>query len=263
MALNIDLYNSRVLITGANSGIGLGIATVLAQAGCDVAGCGLESADTEGAREFLSRVQAQNRRAFYQSVDLADSTATRAFVEWAAARLDGIDFVISNAGANFNVGAIATTEETWRANMELNLAAHWRVVQTAKPHLDKAQHPVVLIVASTQSFRTIANAFPYNVAKAGLLGMVQSVALEWGPHVRAVGIAPGFIDTPMNIEWFGRYPDPSAKRAQVEGIHPLRRIGTPQDIGNLCAFLCSPLASFITGTTIVIDGGRSASLQDL
>lgn len=263
MTLEIDLSGARALVTGVSSGIGLGIASQLAQAGCDIAGCGLDATDSRSARDFCARVQAHGRRAFYQAVDLTDATATRTFVEWGARELGGIDFVISNAGANFNLGAIATSEETWRANMELNLAAHWRIAQTAKPFLDAAPNPVVLVVASTQSFRTIANSFPYNVAKAGLVGMVQSLALEWGPHARAVGIAPGFIDTPMNIEWFGRFPDPAAKRAQIEKIHPLQRIGTPEDIGALCAFLCSPQASFITGTTIVIDGGRSASLQDV
>ena len=67
----------------------------------------------------------------------------------------------------------------------------------------------------------------------------------------------------MNVEWFNRFPDPAAKRAQIEGIHPLKRIGSPADVGALCAFLCSPLAAYISGTTILIDGGRSALLQDV
>jgi NAD(P)-dependent dehydrogenase (short-subunit alcohol dehydrogenase family) len=67
----------------------------------------------------------------------------------------------------------------------------------------------------------------------------------------------------MNIEWFGRYPDPAAKRKQIDGIHPLKRIGKAEEVGALCAFLCTPLAGFITGTTILIDGGRSALLQDV
>jgi NAD(P)-dependent dehydrogenase (short-subunit alcohol dehydrogenase family) len=263
MGLKIDLTDQRALVTGVSSGIGAGIAAMLAQAGCDVAGCGIEKEDSDGAQQFLTSVREQGRRAWYQQADLTDPTAPRLFVEWTAEQLGGIDFVISNAGANFNLGAVATTEDTWRANMELNLAAHWRVAQTAKPYLDAAPNPVVLIVASVQAYRTFPNAFPYNVAKAALLGMVQSLALEWGPHIRTVGIAPGFIDTPMNIEWFGRYPDPAAKRAQIESIHPVRRIGRADEVGALCAFLCSPLAGFITGTTILIDGGRSAVLQDV
>jgi len=109
----------------------------------------------------------------------------------------------------------------------------------------------------------LPNAFPYNAAKAALVALVQSLAIEWGPHIRAAGIAPGFIDTPMNVEWFNRFSDPAAKRAQIEGIHPVKRIGTPAEVGALCAFLCSPLAGFISGTTILIDGGRGALLQDV
>src|SRR5205085_743805 len=98
------------LVTGASSGIGTGIALALAQAGCHVAGCGLEAIDSDGALEFVKRVQARARKAFYQSVDLTDAAATRAFVERAADQLGGIDFVISNARANFNKGVTQTTE---------------------------------------------------------------------------------------------------------------------------------------------------------
>ncbi|MGH2524954.1 MAG: SDR family NAD(P)-dependent oxidoreductase [Anaerolineales bacterium] len=129
-------------------------------------------------------------------------------------------------------------------------------------HISIARNPVIIITASNHAFYTLPNSVPYNVAKAGLVAMVQSLAIEWGPHIRAVGIAPGFIDTPMNIEWFGQFPDPAAKRAQVVGIHPVGRLGTPEEVGALCAFLCSPLAGFISGTTILIDGGRSAVMQD-
>jgi NAD(P)-dependent dehydrogenase (short-subunit alcohol dehydrogenase family) len=154
------------------------------------------------------------------------------------------------------------SEAEWQANIDLNLAAHWRVAQAAKPYLDLAQAPVVVIMGSNHAFYTLPNCFPYNVAKAGLVAMVQSMAIEWGPHIRAVGIAPGFIDTPMNIEWFGQFPDPSAKRAQVIGLHPVGRLGTSEEVGALCAFLCSPLAGYISGNTILIDGGRSAIMQD-
>lgn len=262
MSLSIDLMNYRALVTGVSSGIGAGIAEALAKAGCDVAGCGLESIDSEEANRFLASVEGHGRRAFYQPVDLIDGAAARLFVEWAAQQLGGLDTVVSNAGRNFNVGASQLGEADWQANIDLNLAAHWRVVQAAKLYLDQAHAPVVIIMGSNHALYTLPNAFPYNVAKAGLVAMVQSLTIEWGPHVRAVGIAPGFVDTPMNIEWFSRFPDPAAKRAQVIGLHPVGRLGTPEDVGVLCAFLCSPLAGYISGNTILIDGGRSAVMQD-
>jgi len=227
-----------------------------------VAGCGLDEAQSEGAQRFIASAQQHGRRAFYQAVDVADAAAARAFVEWAATQVGGIDIVISNAGRNVFTGVTQSTDVDWQANIELNLAAHWRVAQAAKPHLDRVEHPVIVVITSNHAYRTLPGCFPYNVAKAGLTALVQSLAIEWGPHIRAVGVAPGFVDTPLNKAWFGGFPDPDAKRAQVVQMHPVGRLGVPEDVGALCAFLCSPLAGFISGTTILIDGGRSAVMQD-
>ena len=263
MSINIDLTNKRALVTGVSSGIGAGIAEALAQAGCDVAGCGLEADNSEGAKHFVTSVEGQGRRAFYQSLNIGEEKSSRTFVDWSAKQLNGIDFVISNAGRNVFKGVEKATEADWEANIQLNLAAHWRVSQTAKLHLDKSEKPVVIIITSNHSLYTLPNSFPYNTAKAGLVAMVQSMAIEWGPHIRAVGIAPGFIDTPLADAWFKEFPDPAAKRKQIEDLHPVGRLGTPQDVGALCAFLCSPLAGNISGNTILIDGGRNAVMQDI
>lgn len=263
MTLNIDLSNCRALVTGVSSGIGAGIANSLAQAGSDVAGCGLEETNSEGVRRFLSTVESHGRRAFYQSLDISDADGSRSFAVWAAEQLGGVDFVISNAGRNFFKGAEKATDADWEANMDLNLAAHWRVAQAAKPYLDQADAPVIIIITSNHSLYTIPNSFPYNVAKTGLVAMVQSLAIEWGPHLRAVGVAPGFVDTPLAEAWLNEFADPAAKRKQIEDLHPVGRLGTPQDVGALCAFLCSPLAGNISGNTILIDGGRSALMQDI
>lgn len=262
MPLAIDLTGRRAIITGASSGIGLGVAGALAAAGCDVAGCGLDPAESPGAGAFQAAVAAAGRHGHYRAADLVDPAQARGFVAWAAEALGGVDLVISNAGANIFGGVAATTDEAWERNAQLNLAHHWRVAQAAKPHLDRAARPVVLVMASNHAFTTLPGCFPYNVAKAGLTALVRAIAIEWGPHVRAVGVAPGFIDTPMNDVWFGAAPDPAARRAEVERLHPVGRIGTPEEVGALCAFLCSPLAGFISGTTILVDGGRSAVMQD-
>jgi NAD(P)-dependent dehydrogenase (short-subunit alcohol dehydrogenase family) len=262
VSLQIDLAGRRAIVTGVSSGIGAGIALALAQAGCDVAGCAFEPLEHSGSQAFINTVEGAGRKAFYQPVDLVDAAAARGFVAWAGEQLGAIDIVVSNAGRNLFGGAEHTNEETWQANIDLNLAAHWRVAQAAKPWLAAAQHPVVIVIASNHAFTTMPNSFPYNVAKAGLRALVQSLALEWGPHVRAVGIAPGFIDTPMNDVWFKAAPDSAARRAQIERLHPVGRIGTPAEIGALCAFLASPFGGFISGTTILVDGGRSAVMQD-
>lgn len=119
----------------------------------------------------------------------------------------------------------------------------------------------IVIIGSNHSQNTIPGCFPYNVAKAGLLGLVQSLAIEWGPEVRAVGVAPGFIDTPGNDTWFETFPCAATERKRTEESHPVGRIGSVDEIGALCAFLASDFGGFISGTTLLVDGGRGALMQ--
>lgn len=263
MALAIDLTDKRALVTGVSSGIGLGIAGALAQAGCHVAGCGLDDADSAGADAFRQAVAEHGRAAHYHTVDVCDDAQLRGWVEQAAAALDGLDYVISNAGYSAFHGAADCTPDQWNSALALNLTAHWKLAHAARPHLLQAPEPVIIVITSNHAFSTIPGCFPYNVAKGGLVPLVQSLAIEWGPKVRAVGIAPGFIDTPAAHVWFNSFDDPAAERARTEARHPVGRLGTPHEIGGMCAFLCSPYSRFITGTTILVDGGRSALMQDM
>lgn len=263
MPLHIDLSGRKALVTGVSSGIGQGIAEALARAGCDVAGCARASVDSEGARRFTELVTRHGRRAVYGSCDVADASAVRRWVEEAVASLGGLDLVVSNAGRNVFKGAAACTDADWDECMNLDLAAHWRVCQAARPALLRSDKgPAIVIISSNHSENTIPGCFPYNVAKAGLSGLVQALAIEWGPHIRTVGLAPGFVDTAGNQTWFDSFPDPAAERARTEKLHPVGRIATVEEMGALTAFLLSPMAGFISGTTVLADGGRSALMQD-
>jgi NAD(P)-dependent dehydrogenase (short-subunit alcohol dehydrogenase family) len=257
MALSIDLTSKRVLVTGASDGVGAGVARVLAKAGCRVVGTGSVPHDHPRAQAFREAVSP-----LYLSGDLHDPEVPARLVEAAVAALGGLDIVISNAGRNSFHGAAASTEKDWQDCMNLNLASHWRLAKAARPHLKESTHGVVVLMTSNHAYSTIPGCFPYNVAKTALTGMVQALAIEWGPSIRVVGVAPGFIDTPGNQAWFDSFPDPVLERRLTEDNHPVGRIGTPEEVGNLCAFLASPLAGFITGNTILMDGGRSALLQD-
>ena len=260
MALSIDLSGRVALVTGVTDGIGVGMARKLAEAGCDVAGCGRRDAQSAEAQRFREIVEAFGRRSFYEAVDISEPASPGTLVERAVEELGRLDVVVSNAGRNVFEGVNACDEDAWRACMDLDLASHWRLGKAAHPHLARRPGSVFIINGSNHAYSTLPGCFPYNVAKAGLPAMVQSMALEWGPRVRAVCIAPGFIDTPGGDAWFGSFDDPAAKRREVEDAHPVGRIGTPDEIGGLCAFLACGYASFISGNTILVDGGHSAKM---
>jgi len=262
MALHIDLSGKKALVSGVTSGIGAEIARVLAQAGCDVAGCGRSPSGSAGARAFVDAISSAGKEPFYSEIDLATRGDAERWILEAGTALGGIDILVSNAGRNIFRGAADCGREDWDECMELDLASHWRCAKAAKPWLEQSACGVVIVISSNHAWGTIPGCFPYNVAKAGLLALVQSMAIEWGPRIRAVGIAPGFIDTAGNQTWFDSFPDPAGERRKTEQRHPAGRLGKPEEIGQLCAFLASPCAGFITGTTLCVDGGRSALMQD-
>ena len=146
--------------------------------------------------------------------------------------------------------------------MDLNLKSHWQLAKYCKPFLEKSTNAVIIVNASCHVFSTMSGSFPYNVAKTGLKALVQSLTIEWGPTIRVIGVAPGFIDTPLNVKWFEGFPDPAAKRKEVEDAFPLKRLGTPEEIGGWFVFLSSQYAAFAGGQIYLIDGGRSAVMMD-
>lgn len=253
----ISLKNKTVLITGATSGIGRGIARQMARAGANVSGCAITE-DDQGLKAELSALGAG---VLYTPCDVTKEVEQEALVSATAGVFGGIDILVSNAGRNVFTGAAESTEKDWQNSMELNLTAHWKLAKRCKPFLEK-RAGVIIIMSSNHAFSSMPGCFPYNVAKAALTGLVRSLAIEWGPRIRTIGIAPGFIDTPGNQEWFDSFSDPSVERARTIALHPVKKLGNVDEIGGWCVFLSSLYAAFATGTTYVVDGGRSALLQD-
>ena len=260
MPFTIDLTGKRAVVTGVTSGIGLGIARNLARAGCNVAGCGSRPSNSEGARKFLSTVQDEGTEGYYFQHNLMNTEAPRAFIKEVLDAMEGIDILVSNAGRNVFKGVETCSDSDWNECMELDLASHWRLSKAACQNLRKNKGSII-IISSNHSQNTMPGCFPYNVAKAGLSALVHSLAIEWGPDIRAVGIEPGFIDTEGNDKWFDSFPDPEEERCRTEALHPVGRLGSVDEIGSLVVFLASPHSGFITGTSILVDGGRHALMQ--
>jgi NAD(P)-dependent dehydrogenase (short-subunit alcohol dehydrogenase family) len=261
MGLTISLEDKTVLITGVTSGIGAGVAKVFAHSGANIVGCGRHAADSNEAKLFIESVESAGSEVLYIETDVTDAIQLQHLIDEVIKRFGKIDILISNAGANVFEGAANCTEEAWIKNHELNLASHWRLSKICKPHLEK-QNGVIIIMTSNHAFATMPGCFPYNVTKTALTGLVRSIAIEWGPAIRTVGLAPGFIDTLGNQTWFNSFPDANKERQRTIDLHPVKKIGTVEEVGAWCVFLASDFSSFASGTTYLLDGGRSAFMQD-
>lgn len=262
MALEINLEGKVALITGMSKGIGAGIASVLLDAGCHISGCARKEGDSPELLELRKKAESLNRSLCFNTADVSKPKDLELLVRRTIDHYGKIDILISNAGAGIFEGLECCSEEQWQYNLDLNLGSHWRLAKLCKPYLEKSNIANIIIIGSNHGFSTIPGCSPYSVTKTALRGLTQSLAIEWGPSIRTNCIAPGFIDTEQNRKWFGSFPDPKAERQKTEDIHAVRKLGTSVEIGGFCAFLCSRFAGFITGVTYLVDGGRSAIMQD-
>ncbi len=260
--ISIDLNNKVAIVTGVSSGIGKGIAKVMAQAGCNIAGCARAESTSQGIRDLEKDIRDMGKSLYYKEVDVTLEDALGSFVEGVIGEYGKIDVLISNAGVNIFNSAADCSVEDWEYNHKLNLKAHWSMSRFCRPYLAETNGSIV-IMTSNHAYQTLPGCFPYNVTKTALTGLVRSLAIEWGPQVRINGIAPGFIETEGGKAWFNSFENPEQEKEKTINIHPAGRLGTVEEVGVLCAYLASNYARFITGATYLIDGGRSAVMQDI
>ena len=257
--MNNLLQGKRVIVTGGTSGIGQATAIHAAWAGADVAFCGLTE---EGAVETIAQIEGAGRRAYFQALDLSDLAAARQFTRAAIAFLGGLDGLVNNAGTNFLFGVNGATFADIERCFAVDFYPVWAVSQEAYPALKEAGGGVVVNIASIHAERTNPGVFPYNAAKAAVVALTKSMALEWGvDNIRAIAIAPALILTPLADAYFNAFDDPAAERTRLEQHYPLKRGGQPEDIASLITYLLSDANHFMNGNTILVDGGISALME--
>ena len=251
--MHIRLEGKTALVTGASSGIGRGIAVALAEAGADIA---INYRSNEGGAEETARqVRACGRRAATFEADVGSPEAVEAMFRQLDASLGPIHILVANAGhASTPKPLYETTWEEWERVLRSNLDGPFLCGREAARRMlaNGIKGRIVNISSVHEEACNLPNDGPYCVSKGGLRNLTRAMALELGPYGITVNdVAPGMILTPMNR----RALEDSQYLAAAEALISVRRVGLPEDIGRMVAFLCSEQASYCNGGTYLVDGG--------
>jgi NAD(P)-dependent dehydrogenase (short-subunit alcohol dehydrogenase family) len=264
--MNLGLKSKVALVTGAGSqiGFGKGIAFCLAKEGCDVI---VVDMNLEGAQKTVAELKASGYKALALKADITSAEEVDKMVKAGLDEFGKIDILINNAGKVSIPTLVEATEEDWHINVDINLKGTWHCCRAVLPQMLERKSGKIVNVSSVirynfeSSVRTMVEAGSpsrtgstmYLAAKAGIIGLTRSLAAEVGPSgVNVNAIVPGLGDTGLYTELGGLAP---VVKQSFESSAPMRRMTTPQDIGNAVVFLVSDAAGNITGQTIQVDGG--------
>jgi 3-oxoacyl-[acyl-carrier protein] reductase len=256
-----DLTGRVAIVTGAASGIGAATARVFAQAGADV-GLAWYPGDPHDIEPVREAVEAAGRRAIVVEVDVRDAGQVDALVERCVSELGQVDIAVANAGIARTVPLEQLDDDAWYATIDVDLTGVWRVFRAVLPHMRRAGYGRLI---ATSSVAGTVSAWPehpqYAAAKAGIVGLVQNLAVDYGPDgITANAVAPGVIETPQALDPVNSL-GPEGVAAVAPKV-PVRRVGAPEDIAYLYCFLASTEAAYVTGQLIVADGARSLAGLD-
>jgi 3-oxoacyl-[acyl-carrier protein] reductase len=249
MPITIDLCGRRAVVCGGSRGIGRAIALGLAEAGADVSICARGADALEAARCDIAGC---GYTAHAMTCDLADETAIPRYIEAAAEALGGIDILVNNASAF----GTSDDEAGWAGSISVDLMATVRATRAALPYLEKSDGAAIINISSISGFRATPRTPPYAAVKAAVLEYTQTLAAQCARKgIRVNCIAPGSIEFPGGTWERAKNHNPPLYAAILRSI-PFGRLGRPEEVAQVAVFLASPLAGWMTGQNIAVDGGQ-------
>ena len=251
----VDLTGRAAVVTGGGGGLGLVFAEALAEAGANLVLCGRNGERCEQAAEKLE--QTYGVLAFGMRCDVRVEAEAAAVVEQAQAKLGRIDLLVNNAGTSWGAPAEDYPLEGWQKVLDVNLTGLFRFSQLAGRAMIGQGGGKIVNIASVAAFTgappELMDAVAYTASKGGVVALTRDLAVKWARHgITVNAIAPGWFPTEMSRVLLERFGDEFLKRI------PLGRFGAPDDLKGTILFLAGPASDFITGQTLIVDGGQSA-----
>jgi NAD(P)-dependent dehydrogenase (short-subunit alcohol dehydrogenase family) len=255
--MGMRLEGKVALITGSTSGIGRGTANLFAAEGAKVV---VNGRRRDWGERVVDEIRAAGGEAAYFQADLAESKAVRDLVGFAIDTYGRLDVLMNNAYWNQLGSALELSEEDWDHSIAVMLKAPFLACQEAIPHMVRQGGGSIISTSSVHGYLAGHKRIAYETAKAGLINMMRQVAVDFGPQgIRANSICPGGVAVEQSEQRIRENPN-LARRWEV--VYPLRRIGRPLDIAYAALYLASDESSWVTGTTMIVDGGMTCQLQD-
>ena len=249
----MKLDGKIALVTGGSKGLGYRMALALAEAGADVALCSRNGGEAEQAAAEIRSLT--GRKALGLGCDVTDKSSVLSLKGDVEAEFGKVDILLNNAGVNVRKPTVELTEEDWDSVIDISVKGSFFCSQAFMPGMIERKWGRIVMLGSIMSFVAIAGRAAYASSKSALLGMTKALALEGAAHgVNVNCLCPGPFETPMNRVLMD---DPVAYQAFLAKI-PMGRWGQPEELGGAIVFLCSNASSFMTGTSLTIDGGWTA-----
>jgi NAD(P)-dependent dehydrogenase (short-subunit alcohol dehydrogenase family) len=246
-----DLSGRVAVVTGTSRGLGQSLARALARSGADLV---ITSRDRETLRPFQAEIEGMGRRALCLALDVRDRASIARMAEDALAGLGKVDILVNNAGCNIRKPALEVTWDDWNTVLDTNLRGSFFVAQALAGDMVARRYGRIINIGSVTCVAGYAGLGPYGASRGGIRQLTMSLADDWGPHGVTVNcLAPGWFKTAQNA---AMYEDPEWVAMLKERI-PVRRPGQANDLDGAVVFLASEASAYVTGQTLLVDGGIS------